>query len=685
MPPTADPPEASRPALLRQRAALVQLAQLDVQDLAAALPRILEISSRTLEVERASLWVLEADRSRLCCRGLYRASDGAFESGAVLNARDYPAYFSALLTRQPIRVDHAANDPRTREFQRDYFPAHGITSMLDVPVWHRGKLAGVLCHEHVGPPRIWTLPEQEFLVCVGMLVTSGLEAKARRHAEVRYDLLGRATQHILYDLDVQDDRIEWSFSPGALGYQHAQIHGSLAWWSDRVHPDDAERVTASLTGHIQSGHGQWREEYRFSRADGTFAVILDRGFLERDAQGRPVRLVGSMMEVTEQRQLEARVMLTDRLASVGTLAAGVAHEINNPLSFIQANVQYAIETLPEGPVNEALREAAEGVDRVRRIVRDLKTFARPDVETRAPVDLRTVVETALAMAANELRHRATVHKELSAVPPVFANEARLGQVALNLLVNAAQALPAGGQGEHRITVRTFEGPGDTVNLEVSDTGHGVSPDVLRRVFDPFFTTKPVGEGTGIGLSISHAIVSELGGTLTLENNRDRGCTARVVLPAGTGQAVPAPPEGSRPQARARGAAPEASGAPRPRVLIIDDEPQVASAIRRILARRHDVTVHTRAPAALEQIASGTRYDAILCDLMMPELSGQDFLAALERLAPDQAQRVIIITGGAFTPRTREFLATTRLPVLEKPFDGGELEALLGRVLAAAAT
>ena len=664
---------------MRQRAALVRLAQLHVQDLTASLPQILEISSRTLEVERASLWILKGEGSRLCCRGLYRASSGAFESGAMLRASDYPAYFAALLSKEPIRADDAAVDPRTHEFSRDYFPTHGITSMLDVPVWHRGKLSGVLCHEHVGPKRIWTLPEQEFVSCVGMLVTSGLEAGARRYAEGRYELLGRATHDILYDLDVADDRIDWSFSPGALGYAPSQVEGFLSWWSERVHPEDRERVSHSLTRHIETGHGQWREEYRFRRGDGAWATILDRGFLERDAEGKPLRLVGTMMDVTAQRHMEARLVLSDRLASVGTLAAGVAHEINNPLAYIQANIQFALETQSNAAVTEALREAAEGVDRVRRIVRDLKAFSRPDVETRAPVDLRAVVETALAMADNEIRHRAQLHKELSQVPPVIGNEARLGQVALNLLVNAAQALPAGRHTEHRITVRIHEGAGGTVVLEVSDTGSGVPPEILRRVFDPFFTTKPVGEGTGIGLSISHTIVSELGGTLTLENNPDQGCTARAILPA-------APSESGAMAGSAASAATSAGSSPalatthRHRILIIDDEPQVANAIRRILVRRYGVTVHNRALLALEEIAAGARYDVILCDLMMPELSGQDFLAELQRVAPEQAGRMVIITGGAFTPRTRAFLANTKLPVLEKPFDGEELEAVVQRLL-----
>jgi two-component system cell cycle sensor histidine kinase/response regulator CckA len=244
-------------------------------------------------------------------------------------------------------------------------------------------------------------------------------------------------------------------------------------------------------------------------------------------------------------------------------------------------------------------------------------------------------------------------------------------VVLNLLVNAAQAIPEGRADANQVTVRTLAAPRGNPVLEVIDTGSGIEPEVMRRVFDPFFTTKPVGQGTGIGLSISHAIVTELGWTLTLENNACRGCTARVVIPPRAGQSPEAedvpPPTVALDSTRAR-------------ILVVDDEPHVARAIQRALAREHDVSTHTRAGPALAEIAAGAGYDVILCDLVMPELSGPDFVERLEQLAPVQARRVVLMTGGAFTPRAREFIARSQLHVLDKPFDSEDVRAAIHAVM-----
>jgi two-component system NtrC family sensor kinase len=272
-----------------------------------------------------------------------------------------------------------------------------------------------------GPPRTWTPQDHDFALSVATQLSAALEGRARKSAEGRYRLLGQATLDLLYDWGVANGSIEWSHSPGALGYAPGELQPSLEWWSARVHADDRERVTASLSRHVESGEGPWRAEYRFRCGDGRFAVVIDRGFLERDARA------GTMMDITEQRELQARVQLSDRLASVGTLAAGVAHEINNPLAYVQVNLQYARNSLggQVGPVVEALSEAAEGVERVRGIVRDLKTFSHPESDRQRPVDLRAVLETSLNIAAHELRHRPLLRRELSPPPPVWANEARL--------------------------------------------------------------------------------------------------------------------------------------------------------------------------------------------------------------------------------------------------------------------
>ena len=387
----------------------------------------------------------------------------------------------------------------------------------------------------------------------------------------------------------------------------------------------------------------------------------------------PVRLEGepSIMlvarDVSERNVLQQRLLLADRMASVGTLAAGVAHEINNPLAYVMANLDFAREALGgDERAREALDDASEGVRRVAQIVRDLKLFSRPDAEREGAVDLREVLRTSIKMSMNEIRHRARLVEELDAVPHVWANEARLGQVFLNLLINAAQAIPEGHAGEDKITVR-LRASGEDVVVEVQDTGAGMSAEVRQRIFDPFFTTKPVGIGTGLGLSICHGIVSAAGGTIVVETEPGRGSIFRVTLPASTGGALKAVP--SEPAARVT---------VRGRVLVIDDEPAIGRAIARRLRTDHEVEVATSGADGLA-LARAQRFDAIICDLMMPGLTGMDVAEQLAASDGPAAQRMIFLTGGAFTPRAQQFLEQVGGRWLEKPVDFPRLQELIQRV------
>jgi signal transduction histidine kinase len=386
--------------------------------------------------------------------------------------------------------------------------------------------------------------------------------------------------------------------------------------------------------------------------------------------------VAALRGRAERETMTSQLMQADRMASVGMLAAGVAHEINNPLAyaigsldFVQHQLKDLEQRIPDGPwseVREALTEAREGADRVKHVVRDLKTFSRADEERRTTIDLRPVLESSINMAFNEIKYRARLVKDYDRTPPVLANEARVGQVFLNLLINAAQAIPEGHaqQNEIRVVTRT-DGLGRAV-IEVRDTGSGIPAGVIARIFDPFFTTKPIGVGSGLGLSICRNIVSALGGEITVESEIGKGTVFRVVLP-------PAPPvddDEAPPPAAA------VTQGRRGRVLIVDDEPGIGEVIRRVLRSEHDVIALTSAEEARALIARGDRFDVILCDLMMPGMTGMDLHAELGSLAPDQAERMVLLTGGAFTPRARQFLDALPNIRVEKPFDPKNLRALI---------
>jgi PAS domain S-box-containing protein len=454
-----------------------------------------------------------------------------------------------------------------------------------------------------------------------------------------------------------------------------------------VHPDDRPILDRRWMKLVEARGMLPAQEYRMLRQDGQ---IIQAEFVSMiiDYDGRP-HVIAFGRDLTEQRQMQARLLLADRMVSVGTLAAGVAHEINNPLAYAMTNLEaVALRRLPglvarlrdlggDAAVvgDELSRSAAmidvarEGCGRMRDIVRDLLTFTRgADEDRRTPVDVRRVLDASINVAWNEIRHRARLVKDYQDVPLVVANEARLGQVFLNLLVNAAQALQVGDAAENVIRVIARVDESGTVTVEVRDTGAGISPEHLARIFDPFFTTKPVGVGTGLGLWICQGIVSSLGGRISAESAPGGGASFRVVLPAAS--------EALQEAADEQRAQPAGVHARRLRVLVIDDEIAIGRTLAIGLADEFEVVTATSGREALELLAAEDRFDAVICDLMMPEVSGMDVYERVADRSPRLASRFVFVTGGAFTERARAFVERVGAPVLEKPFELTALSPVL---------
>ncbi|MEO5768248.1 MAG: ATP-binding protein [Polyangia bacterium] len=268
-----------------------------------------------------------------------------------------------------------------------------------------------------------------------------------------------------------------------------------------------------------------------------------------DDAGTITQVITTYNDITERRGFEARLALADRLTSMGTLASGIAHEINNPLAYITANLAYADEELADPAtltspgrlteIRHAILEARDGADRVRDIVADMRTLARGDAarSPRVPVDITRVLESAAGAIGSEIRRRAGFIKDLRDAPPIAGDEARLGQVFINLLLNAADAIPEGDPSRHQVTLSTAVDASGWVVVEVRDTGAGIAPELHRQIFDPFFTNKPVGRGIGLGLAICHHVVTDLGGTISVESAPERGSVFRVRLPAASAPLV----------------------------------------------------------------------------------------------------------------------------------------------------
>jgi len=315
------------------------------------------------------------------------------------------------------------------------------------------------------------------------------------------------------------------------------------------------RILPAILGVLKGGTTTYEGPYAATTSDARIYISMRLSPL-RDENGNVSLGMALVENITEQRLMQAKLVRADRMVAMGTFAAGIAHEINNPLAYLGANLDLlakrklpdirerilafatrlnAANTFAESGIDEALytcREmievARDGATRVKEIVRDLKTFSRDD-EARADIDVRRVLDACLNIAAGDLRSKVKLSKEYEAVPTVNASESRLGQVFLNLIVNAAQAIsPAEGK-KNEIVLRTYQ-EGDRVVVEVRDTGEGIPPDTVAHIFEPFFTTKPVGIGTGLGLWVSHGIVQSLGGVMEVESKPGEGTTMRVRLP-----------------------------------------------------------------------------------------------------------------------------------------------------------
>ena len=473
-------------------------------------------------------------------------------------------------------------------------------------------------------------------------------------------------------LDGQYLRVNAAFA-AMLGRTEAEL--CTMNMRDVTHPDDVQPNLAALAALVAGTRTNFQAEKRYLHRDGhTLWAQLNLSVIH-DPQGKPSSVVAQIQDIGERKRVEA----ASRLAVVGTLAAGAAHEINNPLTYVLSNVSWATQELKQlsgekllvgtEEVIEALNEAHEGATRVATIISGLKSFARQTSTLRAPTDVAAAMRRALQLTQTQLDNRARVDVQLDATPAVMANQGELEQVFVNLLVNAVQAIPEGRSSSNRIGVKVHVVNGSVV-AEVADTGSGMSAGTREHLFEPFFTTKPVGVGTGLGLPICHGIISSLGGRIEVDSELGRGTSLRVVLPALEGRA-------NTPAKALWAALPKDK-----RVMVVDDDLLVARAMARALGEGPEVIIVTDPNLALSRLEGGERVDLILCDVMMPGLSGEAFQAALAKVSPELAAGIIFITGGAFTTGATEFLARTKNRWVQKPVDTSVLRELVHEALRA---
>jgi PAS domain S-box-containing protein len=498
--------------------------------------------------------------------------------------------------------------------------------------------------------------------------------EALRSSEERLRYLAQAVTDAVWDWDLVSDGIWWSDGLAELfGLGSGEPPFTGAGWKQRIHPDDRERVVRGIEAVIRGSGTEWSDEYRFRRADGAYAVVADRGFVLRDALGCPTRMVGGMSDITERRQLEAQVLRAQRLESIGTLAGGIAHDLNNMLSPILMSIELLRDHVVGEDGHELLGTIEASAQRGADLVRQVLTFARGVDGKRSPLAPDAVVRDLARIVTDTFPKEIVFRTE---VPPeawaLIGDATQVQQVLLNLALNAVDAMS--GKGSLTVRVANVTLPADEaaafpdaragayVRVDVSDTGEGIPPRVLHRIFEPFFTTKQVGKGTGLGLSTAQAIARSHGGLITVRSQPGEGTTFSVYLPAD-----PAAREVRAPHRRAS----PAHGLGRV-VLLVEDEPSIRQFTSQLLERDgYRVITADGGAGAIAQFTARSREVAlVITDMRMPGMDGHAVIRDIRRITPTVP--VIAMSGMELPLAVDRELAGPPVLHLMKPFTGEQL-------------
>ena len=428
-----------------------------------------------------------------------------------------------------------------------------------------------------------------------------------------------------------------------------------------LHPDDVPIIEQRRQATVLERRRLPPQEYRVRRRDGSI-VVVEVSSIPIEYEGRHA-VLSFARDVSERKRIELRLLQADRLAALGLLAGGMAHAINNPLTYVLLDLDHVARRLPALTTDPAevedvvarLREAYQGAERIAGVVRRMRAFSRVDERTRSAVDVRRVLDAAVEMVGHEIRHRGRLVTAYEEVPPVDVSEAHLEQVFLHLLVHAAQSLPEEERSEVRLEVKRSYDARVMVSLTV--TGRAMDSATLARVFDPFYVRDD--ERSAVGLPFCRAVVTSLGGEIVAESDAHAGTTFRVLLPVG--EVLPSAPVSARAPAAAQAEA-------RARVLVVDDDPGIGSALRIALEDVHSVTCSTSAIDARDRLLAGEEFDVVFCDVMMPDLDGTKLYQAIAQARPEQAARFVFMSAGAARRDVARFLASSGRPRLDKPFD-----------------
>jgi PAS domain S-box-containing protein len=614
----------------------------NVQD---AIHTITRLATECLHVERVSIWFFTQDRSAIHCADLYQLASQEHSQGIVLMATDYPKYFQELDFERIVAADDAQADPRTSEFTATYLAPLGITSMLDVPIRSEGRMVGVICHEHIGPVRHWTLEERHFATSVANTVALAIEAADRRKVEQalrtsegRLTTTVQSTNIGIWDWDLNSNDVylspEWKRQ---LGYEDHELGNTFQEWESRIHPEDHERALSAIAAYLSRRESHLEIEHRLRHKDGSYRWILARGMLIK-IDGQSTRIVGIHLDVTDRKVAEEQLRQAKEVAEAASQAksqflANMSHEIRTPMN----GVLGMAELLLRCALGDKERHLTKSIHRsgtlLLGLINDILDFSKIEagklhLETISFEIRRTIQEAVdLAMPEAQKKHLKLSWHVASDIPAyLLGDPMRLRQIIVNLVGNAVKFTE---QGVIDVTVSLESHRGELYELSVTvrDTGIGISPEAQAHIFAAFSqadgsTTRKYG-GTGLGLAIVKQLVTLMGGHVEIQSTPGEGSTFRF-----SAYFKQCDPDKSSLRLSAEGSgidaepfAHHAEGSEQVRILLVEDNPvnrEVACGMLETLNLRIDTAENGR--EAVAAVESG-EYALIFMDCQMPEMDG----------------------------------------------------------------
>jgi PAS domain S-box-containing protein len=605
-----------------------------------------------------------------------------------------------LVERRPWRTDDYLQDMRLSPHYRERMGRLGIRAQMAVPVLIDDRVEGLLYVDNRSA-RAFTDHDESVLVRLAAQAAIAIRnaqilaaeqlargtaerlVRALRESQERFQFVARATNDAVWDWDLVSQAVWWNEGVQSLfGYAPEQIGPDITWWHDVIHPDDRARVVSDIQAAIDRGADSWSAEYRYRRADGSYAEVFDRGYVLHDGQGRATRMIGAMMDLTQRKQLESELRQAQKMEAVGRLAGGVAHDFNNLLTVITGRSALLLGRLKaDDPMRRSVEQIQKTADRAAALTRQLLAFSRKQVLQRQNLDLNRTVEDIAAMLRRLIGEDIDLLLTLApAAGMVNADPGQLEQVLMNLAVNARDAMPSGGTLGVETDRVLLEAPppdrpdalpaGPYAVLRVMDTGIGMDAATMARIFEPFFTTKEPGKGTGLGLSMVHGVVRQHGGEVRVRSVPGGGTTFEIYLP----QIRTAPAAAETVEAAARPAAGSET------ILLVEDEEDVRALAREVLERQGYTVLEAADGAQALQVheREGARIDLILTDVVMPRMSGRELVDRVRAVRP--AMPVLFMSGYTEDAILRHGVRDASILLLGKPFTPADLVRKIREVL-----